>query len=129
MTSILLVDDDLMVRQALEQALATENYFVVAAANREEALRQLGRHRIDILLVDVHPWSEDGWETVQRLTALQPSLPVVAMTARIEQLDSNHYSFDALLEKPLNLAVLMQTLKGLASLNSEPRRQALTPCS
>jgi DNA-binding response OmpR family regulator len=62
-TSILLVDDDSMVRQALEQALAAENYFVVPAANRDEALRQLEKHPIDILLVDLHPWKEDGRET------------------------------------------------------------------
>ena len=38
-TNILLIDEDLMVRQALGQALAMENYHVVYAANGHEALR------------------------------------------------------------------------------------------
>src|SRR5207249_2363647 len=40
-TNILLIDEDLMVRQALEQALAVENYYVLSAANRNEALREV----------------------------------------------------------------------------------------
>jgi len=124
-TNILLIDDDLMVRQALGQALAMENYNVVPAANQHEALREVGQRPIDIVLLDLNPSSENGWETLERLTALQPHLPVVAMTARAEQHQpsSNANGLDVLLEKPLNLTVLLQTLKELASQSPSPRRQ------
>src|SRR2546427_11598926 len=59
-TSILLIEDDLMVRQALGQALAVENYHVVPAANRHEALREVGQRQIDIVLLDLNPRGENG---------------------------------------------------------------------
>jgi DNA-binding response OmpR family regulator len=124
-TSILLIDDDAMVRQALGQALTIENYQVVPAANRLEALREVSQQRIDIVLVDLNPRSGNGWETLQHLTALQPHLPVVAMTARPEEhgTRSSTPGVDALLEKPLNLSVLLHILRELASQSaaSKPR--------
>jgi len=122
--NILLIDDDLMVRQALGHALTAENYQVVPAANRHEALHEIGQQRIDILLLDLNPRTENGWETLQRLTALQPHLPVVAMTARPEhEPNSRAQAVDALLEKPLSLSVLLQVLNQLASQTPTPRRR------
>src|SRR5213080_646508 len=116
--SILLIEDDLMVRQALGQALAVENYHVVPAANRHEALREVGQRQIDIVLLDLNPRGENGWETFQHLTALQPNLPVVAMTARPEQANSKTQRVDVLLEKPIDLEVLIRTLNKLSSQTS-----------
>jgi DNA-binding response OmpR family regulator len=114
--NILLIDDDLMVRQALEQALVAENYQVVQVANRQEALHEVGQQPIDIVLLDLNPRTENGWETLQRITDLQPHLPVVAMTARPEhEPNSRVHAVDALLEKPLNLSMLLQVLNELLS--------------
>jgi CheY-like chemotaxis protein len=122
--NILLIDDDLTIRQALGQALAVENYRVVPAANRHEALRHAGQQPFDIVLLDLNPRNENGWETVQGLTAIQPHLPVVAMTARPEQQEQNSsaHGVDALLEKPLNLSALFQTLNELGSEPQTPQR-------
>src|SRR5438093_9556212 len=115
-TNILLIDEDTTVRQALGQVLTVENYRVVPAANRQEALREFGQNQIDIVLLDLNPRHENGWETLQRLIALQPHLPVIAMTARLElQEPCSAHGVDVLMEKPLNLAVLIQTLNELSS--------------
>ena len=121
--NILLIEDDLMVRQALGQALTTENYQVVQAANRHEALHEVGQRLIDIVLLDLNPRTENGWETLQRITALQPHLPVVAMTARPEhEPDSRSRAVDVILEKPLNLSVLLRVLNELTSQTPTRRR-------
>jgi CheY-like chemotaxis protein len=120
--NILLVEGDLMVRQALGQALAVENYNVVPAANGQEALHEVRQHPIDIVLLDLSPRGENGWETLQRLTTLQPHMPVVAMTARPEPANSNAHGVDVLLEKPLNLTVLIRTLN---KLSSQPSRASM----
>jgi len=104
-----------MVRRALGQALAIENYNVVPVANGHEALHEVRQHPIDIVLLDLNPRGENGWETLQRLTTLQPHLQVVAMTARPEPANSNAHGVDVLLEKPLNLAVLIRTLNKLST--------------
>ena len=115
--NILLIEDDARVRQALGQALAVENYRVVPAANENEALREFDSSEIDIILLDLNPRNGSAWNTVQRLTALRPQLRVVGMSARLEQNDSNlhHPAFDALMEKPLDLLLLVRTLNELTS--------------
>jgi DNA-binding response OmpR family regulator len=121
----------LMVRQALGQVLTVENYRVFPARNQQEALREFRSQPIDqpidVVLLDLSPRDENAWETVQCLTALQPNLPVVAMTARLEEHDSTAVApaLDALMEKPLNLGLLMQTLNDLTSLTSQLRRRCL----
>jgi DNA-binding response OmpR family regulator len=120
-TNILLIEDDGMVRHALGQALTVENYRVVAARNHQEALSEFqsqpADQPIDVVLLDLNPPNENPWETVECLTALQPDLPVVAMTARVEeQVSVSHaISLDALMEKPLDLPLLMATLTQLTS--------------
>lgn len=126
-TNILLIDDDTMVRQALVEALTGESYQVVPAANRNEAMREVERRPIDILLLDLNPRRENGWETLRGIIALRPGLPVVAMTARPEHHEPNAYGqgVDLLLEKPLNLSVLVQALDDLSRQQSAAPARAL----
>jgi DNA-binding response OmpR family regulator len=135
--NILLVEGDFMVRQALGQALSVENYRVVSVRNQQEAIKEFSNQPldqpIDIVLLDLNPRNESAWETVQHLTALQPDLPVVAMSARLEQYDSScpDLSVDAVVEKPLDIVSLMQTLSDLISstsnLSSVGRSRRLVP--
>jgi len=117
-----------MVRQAIEQVLAVENYRVVSARNQYEALRefssQSSNEPIDIVLLDLNSCNGSAWETVERLTALRPNLPVVAMTCRGEEHTSGSIAlaFDALMQKPLNLILLLRTLNELTQTQLTQRR-------
>ena len=124
--NILLVDEDLPVRQALERALTAENFQVVFAASMHEAEQRFGEYHIDVLLLGLNSRNESGWDTVQRLTALQPLLPVIITTARPgHQMSANTPAVDAWMEKPLDLPVLIQTLNELASQTPDDRRRVL----
>jgi DNA-binding NtrC family response regulator len=118
-----------MVRQALGQALSVENYRVVSAQNQREALMELSNQPldqpIDVVLLDLNPRNESAWETVDRLIALQPELAVVGMTGRLEEHCSKPTApvFDALMEKPINLLLLLRTLGELTSETQSPRNR------
>lgn len=124
--NILLIDDDSVVRQSLGQVLSVENYRVVSACNQLEALSRFHSQPIDqpidVVLLDLNPRNENAWDTVRHLTELQPDLPVVAMTTRFEQHDSTARAevIDALMEKPLDLVLLVKTLDQLTSQPPEP---------
>jgi DNA-binding response OmpR family regulator len=127
-----LIDEDSMVRQSLGQALIIENFRVVSAKNQQEAVSKfqdqpLGQ-RIDIVLLDLNPRDESAWDTIQHLTALQPDLPVVAMSARLEQHDSRIGApmLHALMEKPLKLHLLMKILNDLTLRLHEPPRLSVS---
>jgi len=124
--NILLVVEDLPVRQALGRALTVENFHVVGAASGQEALLRFREYPIDILLLDLHPTNESGWDTVRRLTAFRPLLPVIIITARNGyQTSANAREIDAWMEKPLDLPVLVQLLSELASQTPDVRRRLI----
>ena len=57
---MLLIDDDLTVRQSLEQALTLENFLVVGVSNGIEALQEFGKKPIDVVLLDLNLGEESG---------------------------------------------------------------------
>ncbi len=120
--SVLLVDDDLNVRQSLEQALALEDFHVVPAANSLEAMRGFGENWIDVVLLDVHLGTENGWDTCRELRRIEPRLPVIMMSGHAGESAAAATSQEilAFLEKPLDLALLFGKLGELAAIAPAP---------
>jgi DNA-binding NtrC family response regulator len=112
-TNILVIDEDLMVRQSLSGALEADGFQAFPAANRQEALSQIGNRRFHVLLMDLDPRFENARETFDCLTALQPNLRVVAMTSRADRRAGNAGvpRYNALFEKPLDIPGLVATIR------------------
>jgi DNA-binding NtrC family response regulator len=115
--SILLVDDDSQVREALGEALVDENYDVTLAANSQEAVHQLQEtKRIDAVVLDLSIGTEGGWTLLSHLTTIQPALPVILMTGgRGEALPGSVRKCVALMEKPLDIRRLFATLRSVTA--------------
>ena len=77
--TVLLVEDDERVRTSVEQVLAQCGYQVLVAANGDEALRLVRRHRgaIQLLLVDLVMPGANGREVVKKIAPLQPQARVL----------------------------------------------------
>jgi len=111
----LIVEDDQPVREALGYALASENYEIVSAGNGREALQGFAENQIDFALLDLNVGTENGWDIFERLTSLQPRLPIIVMSAFPELLSAPMAAGAVTcLEKPLNLAVLFQKMDTLS---------------
>ena len=111
---ILLVDDDPAIRQILVRLLEDENYFVLTAANGVEALALVEATKFDLVLLDLNMPVKDGWQTFEQMSAKNPLLPVILITARPNQFFPALASgVGALLEKPL--ALLVRLSRPLAS--------------
>lgn len=79
--TLLLVDDELMVRRLLGDALERANYRVELASSGAEAIERLLRPGIDLLLVDFRIGDMDGVQVMQAARKLWPQLPIVMLTA------------------------------------------------
>jgi DNA-binding NtrC family response regulator len=111
---ILLLDDDAQTRDTLERALVEANYGVVSALDGSDALRQVQQHSIDVAVLGLGRDTENDWNTVQRLTQNQPRLRFIVAGADSEGFAHPLASTaEALLEKPIDLPLLFETLKGL----------------
>jgi len=67
--TILVVDDDDAIREALTDVLSLEGYSVVTAANGEEGIRRMKETHPDLILLDVRMPVMDGWEFKKEMDA------------------------------------------------------------
>lgn len=120
---ILLVDDDPTVRDSLNDVLVAEGYTAIPAANGQQALELVARSPVDLVLLDLNMPVQGGWDTFEQLTREHPLIPVIIATARPNQLfTAINAGAGALLEKPMDIPTLLQTIRKLLA---EPVEQRL----
>jgi len=119
---ILLVDDDPTVRDSLNDVLVSEGYFVVPAENGQQALDLVNKSSIDLVLLDLNMPVKNGWDTFERLTAEHPLIPIIIVTARPNQLfTAINAGAGALLEKPMDIPMLLRTMERLFAESAQQR--------
>ena len=124
---ILLVDDDPAIRQFVLRLLEEEGYLVLTAANGVEAIELVNEVKIDLLLLDLSMPVKDGWETFEQVIRITPLLPIILITARPNQFFPALASgVGALLEKPLDFAKLLSTIRCLLEEPVEVRQARFT---
>jgi two-component system nitrogen regulation response regulator NtrX len=127
---ILIVDDEANLRRMVAAVLVAEGFRTAEAANGTEAIATVQRRRPDAVLLDLQmPGGPDGLETLERLSAEAPGLPVVMMSGRAGLQDAvratklGAYHF---LEKPLAPESVLLTLRSaLALAKARAEAQAL----
>src|SRR6266850_4808481 len=107
-SNLLLVEDDIAVRQSLMRVLATENYKVFGASTCREAVLLCTQNQIDVVLLDLNLDPEDRWDVFHQLRELRPDLSIFVTSGqpqRFEHLSADRA--DGILEKPFDLPVLV----------------------
>ena len=82
MTSVLIADDQALVRMGLRKVFETEPDMTVAgeASDGEEAVAAVRRLQPDVILMDIRMPALDGIEATRRITAARPDAKVVILT-------------------------------------------------
>jgi two-component system, chemotaxis family, chemotaxis protein CheY len=83
--SLLIVDDSPVIRSFIRRVIGLSGFEVreyFEASNGEEALTQLGQHRVDVILTDINMPTMNGEELLRRLGAdgLLKSVPVLVIS-------------------------------------------------
>jgi DNA-binding NtrC family response regulator len=78
--SILIVDDEEVVRDSLVHWFTEEGYEVEAAANASDALAKLAAREFDLLIADIRMPGMDGIELLEKMRAEQLDTSVIVMT-------------------------------------------------
>lgn len=124
---ILLADDDVSVRKMLCRLLEMENYQVLLAGTGRQAVATFHAHAPDLILLDLKMPDQDGWQALDKMSASGPMPPVVIITASPHQeRRAAQCGADALLEKPLHLPLLLETIKGLLSFRAHSQERELS---
>ncbi len=121
---ILIVDDELIVRESLGGWLERDGHTVDKAASGEEALEKCEKNRYDILLLDIKMEGMSGLEVLKRVRENDPDVSVVMITAygsipsAIEAMKSGAYEY---LLKPFDPDELMVLIEKIGKHQAERR--------
>ncbi len=113
--SILVVDDEALVRRSITRGLERANYHVYGAQNVAEALAIAEEHRIDAAIVDYSLARESGLTVLSKLRHLQPHCVRILCTGRtelpifVEAVNTGEVA--KVLQKPFDLAKLLSQLE------------------
>ena len=121
---ILVVDDDLRLRELLKRYLSEQGYSVNVAADGESMNRVRARERYDLLVLDLMMPGEDGLSICRRLRGGNDTTPIIMLTAKGDEIDrivGLEMGADDYLPKPFNPREL------LARIQAVLRRQAPLP--
>ncbi len=120
MKTVLLIEDDELLKSGLQEVLETEGFRVVGAADGLEALTWISEIKVDLVITDLMMPGMNGAELIHRLTKTHPQLPVIVASGAIDVIAElmGQDSFNALgiratLMKPFKLADLVGKTKEL----------------
>ena len=85
MIKILIVDDEVKIRELLKLNLELAGYVCILAQNGDEALNKIKQTRPDLILLDVMIPGKDGYEIFEMLR--EKEIPVIFLTAKDSTLD------------------------------------------
>ncbi|SON56089.1 Sporulation initiation phosphotransferase F [Hartmannibacter diazotrophicus] len=110
--NILVVDDDLIVRNAIRATLMLEGHEVKTASNGLEGLLLFDDHRFDLAILDIFMPEMEGIETLRHLRERTPNTKVLAISGAGRGLPSGYAGDD----RPdyLNFAVALGATSALA---------------
>jgi two-component system response regulator MprA len=114
--TVLVVDDDRALRQAITRALSLEGYSVIDARDGVEALVQVEQQRPGLVILDLGLPSLDGLTVCEVMRARHDRTPVLVLTAR-NQVSDKVAGLDAgaddFMSKPFALAELLARVRAL----------------
>ncbi|MDQ8201545.1 sigma-54 dependent transcriptional regulator [Pelagicoccus sp. SDUM812003] len=132
---ILILDDELVIRKALEEQLRRKRFSVCSVGTLKEADEHLSKDEFDLLFVDVHLPDGNGTELLERVAGMQNPPLVVIMTgygtveSAVKCMQSGAFDYiikpfsssqiDVLVKKAQDYRQLVKVNQFLASENSE----------
>lgn len=120
--TVLLVDDDDLVRAPLAALLELHGVRVLTATSAIEAIRILGQERADVLFTDIVMPDQDGIELAKHAKVLQPHLRVMFATGYFSRAASAE-QLGKLLFKPLRADEVQAALDDVLADKSPPPRK------
>jgi two-component system, response regulator PdtaR len=110
--TILVVEDDLLVRDMIVEILKEAGFAAYEAANAEEALRALAKGHIDTVVSDIDmPGEIDGVGLARRIGELKPEVGVILTSGRSGHALPPRARF---LAKPFTARHLLQSVAALS---------------
>lgn len=114
--SILIVDDELLIRDLLYDFFSERNWQVAVCESADKALEQLKNRRFEIVVVDLKLPESDGISLIGKVKAFFPDLPIVIVTGfpSVESaIAAVRLKVEDYIVKPFNINKLYKTVDSI----------------
>ena len=110
--TLLLVEDEVMLRSLVAEFLRLEGFRVLEAGDVAEAKRLLSAHRhVQLVLTDIHmPGVENGTDLARYVQESYPRIPILVVSGHFGQINLGNLPF---LNKPFELEKLLSVIQAL----------------
>ncbi|GAB0057660.1 Sensor histidine kinase RcsC [Candidatus Magnetaquicoccaceae bacterium FCR-1] len=124
---VLLVEDNPFTQKLMTRLLLQQGYRVEVAQNGQDAVDQLARLPVDLVLMDLRMPVMDGFQATREIRSREATsgakrLPILAVTALLGEEDQRHameVGMDGYHAKPVRAAVLFSEMERLLSIPAE----------
>ena len=115
---ILVVDDDEVIRMALQNVLERDGHDVVEANDGKEAIKLMDQGAFDVVITDILMPERDGLETLMHAKKAQPGVKVIVMSAAENTLhlhNARGLGAELVFAKPFELGDIVAAVNELTS--------------
>ncbi len=119
MTTVMIVDDEELIRSMIRKSLIRIGYNVLEAENGNEAMEIVGKEHIDMIISDLVMPEKGGIELMIELKNIFPNIKKIAISGKLPTENKSisdlaeRFNVDAVFSKPFELFDLLKTVQTL----------------
>ena len=117
MQTVMIVEDDPVIREELAFLLENENYQVLAVTDFETLPEQVRSANPDLILLDLGLPGRDGLSLCASIRKIAPIIVVTSRTSALDELRALNLGSDDYVTKPYNIPVLLARIKAVLRRN------------
>jgi len=89
MAKVLIVDDDMTLRELYKERMKAEGFVIVSASDGEEAIDKTKKEKPDVILLDIMMPKINGIDVMKMLREKEETkdIPIIILTALIQEID------------------------------------------
>ncbi len=118
--NILIVDDEILIRNVIKEYCLNEKYNVYEAVNGIEAIEMVKNNDIDLIILDIMMPSLDGYSACKEIKQIK-NIPIIMLSARKEEYDKLigfDLGIDDYITKPFSPKELIARIKAVSKRNN-----------
>lgn len=120
MPTILIVDDDEVIRTYLSESLSNSGFMTLESDNGQSALHLIKNHRVDLIVTDLFMPDMDGFDLLRNVLDYAPDAMIIVITGEHKYISSKimlemakHLGAVDVLAKPFHITGLVNKIKYL----------------
>jgi len=119
MPTVMIVDDEELIRSMIRKSLIRIGYNVLEAENGNEAMKMVGTEHIDMIISDLVMPEKGGIELMMELKNIFPNIKKIAISGKLPTENeaitglTERFNVDAVFSKPFELFDLLEVVKKL----------------